>query len=298
MDRLKASQVFVEVVERGSLSQAALTLDMSHAMVSRYLAEMESWLGTRLLHRTTRKIALTDAGEGALASAKLLLELAGEMQTQAQRSALLPAGRLRLTAPASFAEAQLTDALTGFLARHPQIQLELIVSDRFINMIDERIDIAIRISNSPDPGLIGRRLADCASLLVASPDYLKQCGEPRHPDELTRHKFLSHQFVSKRQLLLENDGKMHTVLLTPVFSSNETVVLRRAAVSGVGIAMLPAYYIQSEITSGQLVPVLSSYKPEILGIHALYLSRRHQALALRCLLDYLVTHFAQQSVQW
>lgn len=298
MDRLIASQVFVQVVESGSLTQAAERLAMSHAMVSRYLQAMETWLGVRLLHRTTRKLALTDAGESALHSCRMLLALAQEMSAQTQEKNLEPAGRLRIAAPVSFAEAQLTDVLSHFMQQFPKIELELVVSDKTVNLVDERIDLAIRISNALDSGLISRRLGDCVSLLVASPGYLRQYGEPETALDLLQHRMLTHQFVGKSLLELRQQDRHFPLHLQPVFCSNETAVLRRAAVAGLGIAMLPAYYLKQQLAQGELMVVLKDYQTEVLGIHAVYLSRRHQPLALRSLVDYLAQHITPGMPAW
>lgn len=298
MDRLFAVKVFIEVVERGSLVQAAGSLDISHAMVSRYLAALEAWLGVRLLHRTTRKIALTEAGQGVLSACRQMLELADDVSAQAQLAGREPEGRLRVTAPGSFAEAQLCDAIIDFQQLYPRVEIELIVSDRTMNLVDDRIDLAIRISNKLDLALISKRLADCHSVLCAAPAYLQKFGMPISLDDLRQHKAISHQFVNKTHLNLIRDGQSYELELAAQLQTNETLVLRRAVLAGAGIAMLPTYYVAEEIKSGKLITILPEYQAERMGIHAVYLSRRHQPLALRHLLDFLSQRFGGELAPW
>ena len=180
MDRLTASRVFIEVADRGSLTQAAERLDMSAAMVSRYLAAAEAWLGARLLHRTTRRVSLTDAGQAALPTCRQWLELAEEMRHRAGNRSREPEGKLRVTTAASFAEAQLTTAIVDFQRLHPKVQVELLVVDRAVDLVEERIDLAVRISNSLEPHLVSRPLGRCRSVLCATNHRrLPQCSLKR-----------------------------------------------------------------------------------------------------------------------
>ena len=178
MDRLTAMQVFTEVADRASLTEAARALDMSRAMVSRYLESFERWLGVRLLHRTTRRVSLTDAGEEALQRCRQMLELSRDVQSVAGARRAAPAGKLRITASTSFAEAYLTDVVTDFLSRYPQTQVELIAMERTVNLVEERIDLAVRIGNVLDDTLVARKLGVCRSVVCASPAYIRAAASP------------------------------------------------------------------------------------------------------------------------
>lgn len=298
MDRLIATQVFVEVASRGSLTAAAEQLDMSTAMVSRYLVAMEAWFDARLLHRTTRKVTLTDAGLAALPSCRQLLELAQDARHLAGERSREPAGLLRITSAGSFADAQLTSALVDFQALYPQIEIALTVADKPTDLVAERVDLAVRITNQLAPTLIARRLATCHSVLCASPAYIAAHGMVHTVEELSQHRCIAHAFgAGASYRFVRHD----TVLDVPVqfsFYTNETAILRRAVLGGAGIGMLPTYYVRDDIQTGRLLPLLTDEHAESFGIYAVYLSRQHQPLALRLLVDFLAARFAGPQAPW
>lgn len=298
MDRLTAVRVFVEVVDRGSLTQAAQGLEMSAAMVSRYLAAVEAWFNARLLHRTTRKISLTDAGLAVLPACRQLLDMAQDVQHLAAASNRMPAGVLRVTTASSFAEAQLTAALADFQRLHPQVEVVLSVSDKATDLVAERVDLAVRITNTLDPAMIARPLALCHSVLCASPQYLERQGTPHHADDLQHHRCIAHAFGIGKQYRFTYQGQTIEVPVHWSFHTNETAVLRRAALAGAGIGMLPTYYVGDDLQAGRLIRLLPDYTPEVLGIHAIYLSRQYQPLALRLLVDFLAQRFAGPTAPW
>lgn len=298
MDRLTAVRVFVEVADRGSLTQTADHLEMSAAMVSRYLAAVENWFGARLLHRTTRKVSLTDAGLATLPSCRQMLDIAEEIRHTAAERSREPAGVLRVTTSSSFADAQLTAALVDFQQLHPQVEIVLSVGDKATDLVSERVDLAVRLTNTLDSTMISRSLAYCRSMLCASPAYLERHGQPRSADDLPRHRCIAHAFGIGRQYRLTRAGETIEVPVRWSFHTNETAVLRRAVLSGGGIGMLPTYSLGDDLHSGRLVRLLADYEPEILGIHAIYLSRQHQPLALRLLVDFLAARFAGKQAPW
>lgn len=298
MDRLTAVQVFVEIADRGSLTQTAEHLDMSVAMVSRYLAAVEDWFDARLLHRTTRKVSLTDAGLAALPACRQMLGLAEEARDIAAQRNREPAGLLRVTTSGSFADAQLTPALIEFQALYPQVEIVLSVGDKPTDLVAERVDLAVRTTNTLDPTIIARPLARCRSLLCAAPAYLQRHGIPRSAEDLRQHHCIAHAFGIGKQYRLTRDGETISVPVTWRFHTNETAVLRRAVLSGAGIGMLPTYYLGDDLRSGHLIPLLPEYAPEVLGIHAIYLSRQHQPLALRLLVDFLAARFSGDPAPW
>ena len=298
MDRLTAVRVFVAVAERGSLTQAADHLEMSAAMVSRYLAAAEDWFGARLLHRTTRKVSLSEAGAAALPSCRQLLDIAEEVRHVAAERSREPAGVLRVSSSGSFADAQLTAALVDFQRLHEQVEIVLSVSDKPTDLVAERVDLAVRITNTLDPAMIARPLARCRSMLCASPGYLQRHGLPRTAEDLRRHRCIAHAFGIGPQYRFTRGRKPVTVAVDWAFHTNETAVLRRAVLCGAGVGMLPTYYLGDDLRAGRLVPLLPDHEPDVLGVHAIYLSRQHQPLALRLLVDFLAERFAGDPAPW
>lgn len=298
MDRLTAMRVFIEVAERGSLTQAAEHLEMSGAMVSRYLTAIEAWFDARLLHRTTRKVSLTDAGAAALPSCRQMLEIADEARATAAERSREPAGVLRVTTSGSFADAQLTTLLVAFQQQYPQVEIVLLVGDKAADLVGERVDLAVRITNTLDPAMISRPLAVCRSVLCAAPGYLQQRPAPQTLEELQGHRCIAHAFGIGKQYRFVRGEALIDVPVQWSFHTNETAVLRRAVLAGAGIGMLPSYYVGEDLRSGRLVQLLPAYEPETLGIHAIYLSRRHQPLALRLLVDFLAQQLGGAQPPW
>nr|WP_315428597.1 LysR family transcriptional regulator [uncultured Albidiferax sp.] len=296
MDRLTAMQVFTEVATSGSFSAAADKLDMSRAMVTRYVAELEQWLNARLLQRTTRSVTLTDAGEHCLRRSQQMLALMQDVEEETASTEGALRGQLRLTCSMSLGYAQMAAAITDFLALHPQLKIDLDVSEGSLNLVEKRIDLAIRISSEPDPMLVSRPLARCDSLLVASSAYLAAHGVPQAPAELARHRCLSYANFGKSVWQLERNGESAKVSVTSHFSANEATTLLQAALAGGGIALQPTYLANPLLRSGQLQVVLPEWTLPAMTIHALYPSRRHLSPAVRALLDFLVRRFA--GVAW
>ena len=298
MDRLRAMQVFTEVADRGSLTDAGLALDMSRAMVSRYLESLETWLDARLLHRTTRRVSLTDARAEALQRCRQVLELTSDVEAAAGARSAAPSGTLRMTTSNSFAQAHLAAAVSDFLKLHPQTQVELITLERAVNLVDERIDLAIRISNQLDDTLVARRLATCRSVVCAAPAYLAAHGTPKAPEQLRAHRCITHAHVGRTEWRLQRDGQTVKVPVSGPLQSNEVAVIRQAALEGLGIAQLPTYFASDDLAQGRLVRLLPKHEPETLGIHAIYLSRHHQPLLLRAMLDFLAKRFGGDVAPW
>jgi len=287
MDRLKAMQVFVEVADRGSLSAAAVHLDMSRAMVSRYLAEMEQWVGVRLLHRTTRRLSLTPAGAETLPRCRQMLDMVGDLHSAVATPEDTPRGLLRITTSMSFGARHLAPAVTDYVKRHPGTSVDLMLVERAVNLVEERVDLAVRITNDLDPNLIARKLAVCRSVVCASPGYLAREGVPARVEDLSLRNCLTHSYFGKSLWRFERDGEPVDVPVGGSISANEVSVLCSAAVEGAGIAMLPTYYAAEYIASGKLQVILPQCKPQELGIYGVYASRRQMPLILRSMMDYL-----------
>ncbi|MBT2296251.1 LysR family transcriptional regulator [Pseudomonas fluorescens] len=293
MDRLQAMRVFVTVTELGSQSAAAEYLELSRPVVSRYLAELEDWVGARLMHRTTRKLSLTAAGTEILPRCRQMLELSGDMQAAVSTPEDAPRGMLRISASTSFGQAQLAAAMAEFVGRYPGVSIDLQMLDRTVNLVDERIDLAIRMSNDLDPNLIARRLTVCRSVICASPAYLQEHPAPQRVEDLSRHNCLTHSYVGKSLWHFEQDGEQVSVPVQGNISANEASTLLRATMAGAGVAMLPSYQAGTHIQSGELIHLLTHAEPRKMNMYAVYASRKHMPSALRSLLDFLVLKFPE-----
>lgn len=296
MDRLTAMEVFVEVAQSGSFSATADKLDMSRAMVTRYVAELEQWLGARLLQRTTRSVTLTDAGESCLRRSQQMLALKENVEEETTVAGSELRGQLRLTCSISFAYAQLAAAIGDFLQPHPKLKIDLNASEGALNLVEARIDLAIRISAEPDPTLIARPLAACDSVLVASPAYLARHGVPHNPADLSVHRCLSYANFGKSIWHLQRGDEHQSVGVTSHFSANESTALLQAALAGAGIALQPTYLANPLLATGALQAVLPDWALPTMTIYALYPSRKNLSPAVRALVDFLVLRFA--TVPW
>ncbi|TRN75799.1 LysR family transcriptional regulator [Pseudomonas syringae] len=291
VDRIIAARVFIAINERGSLIAAAEALDMSRAMVTRYLAQMERWAGARLLHRTTRKLGLTAPGQVTLLRCQQLVELADAVPLAADTQVDEPRGMLRIACSQSLAQAVLAPAVTAYLQRYPDTSADLIIGNEAVDLVSERIDLAIRITNQLDPNVIARPLGQCASVVCASPAYLAVHGTPSRPQELSAHNCLTYSYFGKS---LWEFTRQQMPLSVPVggnLSANDSVVLLEAAVAGAGISLQPVHSAAPLMASGKLIALMPEYQPRALGIHAIYTSRHHQSATLRTFLDFLTEWF-------
>ncbi len=286
-------RVFVAVVDLGSQSAAAEYLDLSRPVVSRYLAELEDWVGARLMHRTTRKLSLTAAGIETLPRCRQMLELSSDMQAAVSAPDDAPRGILRISASTSFGQAQLAAAIAEYVSRYPGVSVDLQMLDRTVNLVDERIDLAIRMSNDLDPGLIARRLTVCRSVICASPGYLREYPAPQRVEDLSLHNCLTHSYVGKSLWHFEQDGEQVSVPVQGNISGNDASTLLRATMAGAGVAMLPSYQAGAHIKSGELTRLLAHAEPRQMNMYAVYASRRHMPSALRSLVDFLVERFPE-----
>jgi len=305
VDRLTAMQVFATVVDSGSQSAAALQLDLSRPVVSRYLAELEEWVGARLLHRTTRRLSLTPAGNEVLARCRQMLDAAADLQQAVSSPQQQPKGLLRITSSTSFGP-QLAQAVAEYVRRYPGVAVDLVMLDRTVNLVEERIDLAIRMTRRLDPNLIARKLSICRSTVCAAPDYLRRRGTPKEVEDLALHDCLTHSYMgkslweftrrdtlhSRRKQGVEAADQHRTVAVSGNISANEALVLLHGALAGAGIAHLPAYSAAPYIASGQLVALLPDYEPMVLDMYGVYASRKHVPPTLRTMLDFLAERFA------
>ncbi|MNJ23417.1 HTH-type transcriptional regulator DmlR [compost metagenome] len=287
-------RVFVSVVDLGSQSAAADHLDLSRPVVSRYLAELEDWVGARLMQRTTRRLSLTAAGQETLPRCRQMLELAGDIQAAVSAPDEAPRGELRISVSTSFGQAQLMDAMADYVKRYPGVKIDLQMLDRTVNLVDERIDLAIRTSNDLDPNLIARRLTVCRSVICASPAYLREHPTPLQVQDLARHNCLTHSYFGRSLWHFEVEGESVSVPVQGNISANEAMTLQRAALAGAGIAMLPTYQAAPALHSGELLRLLPQAKPRELDLNAVYTSRKHMPATLRSMLDFLTERFTAE----
>ena len=289
MDTIDAMRVFVAVVERNGFSAAADALDISTAAVTRQVAALEKRLSTRLLNRTTRRVSPTSTGAAYYQRCVQLLAEFDELEASVGAQALQPSGRLRINAPVSYGITRLGALLPAYSARYPQVELDLQLSDRQVDMVEEGFDLAIRITRQPAPNLIARHLAQVRIRLCAAPSYLARRGRPATPQDLTSHECLSYTYSAGGDTwqLLGPQGEA-SIALQPHLRANNGEVLREAAIAGMGIIAQPDFIIDQALANGQLVPVLPEWEVPAIGIYAVYTSRSHLAPKVRSFIDYLV----------
>jgi len=294
MDRIVAAKVFVVISERGSMIAAAEAMDMSRAMVTRYLAQMEQWAEARLFHRSTRRLSLTDAGEQALVRCRALLALADGMRASDEASTGVPRGTLRMSCSPSLGQAVMGQLVTAFLDRYRHTRIDLQMTDQAVNLVEDRIDLAIRITNALDPNLIARRLADCDSVVCAAPAYLAAHGTPKRLEELGAHNCLTFTHFGKHLWHFRRAGETEAIPVSGNLSANDPVVLLAATLAGAGISLQPRYSAMPLIARGELVELLPQFAPQRMGIHGVYSSRQHMSAVLRAMLDFQMDWFAQR----
>ena len=296
MDRLTALRVFVCAVEQGSLSGAGEKLDMSRAMVSRYLAELESWMGARLLHRTTRRLSLTGPGEEALNRARAMLALGEEMEQIAVKGDDAPKGQLRITSSYSLSEALLVGAANDYLAQYPGTAIDILLLDRTVNLVEERIDLAVRITNDLDPNLVARRLGTCHSVVCASPTYLARHPMPHRVQDLALHNCLTYTYFGKSLWEFNGPDGPESVPVSGNLSANISNLLLEATLEGAGISLQPRYSAQPYLERGELVPLLTDWQPKRLGVYGVYATRKQMSPLLRSFLDFLLARMAADPI--
>ncbi|MCD0279326.1 LysR family transcriptional regulator [Xanthomonas melonis] len=289
MDTLDAMRVFTAVAERSGFSAAADALDRSTASVTRQVAALEQRLGTRLLNRTTRRVSLTSAGTAYYQRCLQLLADLDDLEAAIGAQALEPAGVLRVNAPVSYGIERLAALLPGFRARYPQVELDLSLSDRLVDMVEEGFDVAIRITRQPAPMLIARQLGKVRLLACASPAYLARAGSPTHPSDLADHDcLLYHYSTDGDEVRFRGPDGDVDVRLRGGLRANNGHVLNAVALAGQGIVMQPDFLADAHLAAGRLVRILPGYELGEIGIFAVYTSRSHLAPKVRGFIDYLL----------
>ena len=290
MDQLASIRAFVTVVDAGGFARAGRRLGRSTATVTRQVQDLEARLGVRLLARTTRRVAPTGTGLEYLQRCRRILEELEEADALASREAMEPRGVLRVSAPLSFAWHRLGGLLPGLLAAHPQLALELTLSDRFVDLTQEGFDAAIRVGRLVDSALLSRRLGSERLWLVAAPAYLQRHGTPRRPEDLSHHECLCYSQMGagrRNTWTFRRDARPVRVTVTGRYEVNNGDLIRDAAMAGLGIAYQPGFLLGDTVERGHLVRVLPDYDGDDIGVHAVYPQRAHLSARLRVFLDYL-----------
>ena len=293
LEELASMALFAQVVQLRSFSAAAREAGLAKSAVSRRIAALEDRLGARLLVRTTRKLALTGEGMRYYEHCAALLAAARAAEDSVSGASRLARGPIRINAPVTFAQMYLAPALAGFLAEHPAIEVSLSVEDRMVDLVEGGWDLVIRVARLRDSSLVARRLASARIGLCAAPSYLARHGTPATPADLVSHNCLRYALVpAEREWRFGRRGARVHVPVRGNLAATDGTVLRRAALAGLGLAILPTFMVAADLAAGRLVTVLDDELRADVDISAVYASRRQLPLRTRMLLDFLTDHFA------
>ena len=294
MNRLSNMIAFVAVADTGGFTAAAAKLGLSRAAVSKSVMQLESHLGTRLLNRTTRRVSLTEIGRVYHERCQDILRDIEEVEAIASEQADKPQGLLRVSAPTSFGRLHLYRAIPAYLIQYPEVRISLSFSDRFVDVVSEGIDVAVRIAKLQDSSLIARKIAPCRRILCASPHYLQQRGEPQVPQDLALHPCLVYSNEAKAEKwTLRGPAGSESVNVNGPLCANNGDILCAAAVEGLGITLLPTFIVGTEIRAGRLVQVLPQYTPNEISVHTVFPSRRYLSARIRTFVDFLADYFSE-----
>lgn len=287
MDRLAAMQTFVRVAEAGSFTAVADQLNVARSAVTRQIAALEAHLGVKLIARSTRRLSLTSAGATYIEQCREILDrideaegdLAGERQTLR--------GSIRTTVPLTFGLLHLTPLILEFSQAHPDIRIDLDFNDRRVNLIEEGLDLALRITERLPETTVARRLTTCRSVVAAAPAYLQRHGEPKHPDELAQHACLPYSLTSRSTWTFLIDGLPHAVEISGPITANNGNALQDAAIQGMGILYGPTFIAAEAIRQGLLVPILRKFQTPVLDMFAVFPGNRFVPQRVRAFVDFL-----------
>lgn len=296
MDRALEMLVFCTVVDKGSFVGATQPLEMSKAAISRYVSGLEERLGARLLHRTTRRLSLTEEGRQFYHQAKDVLAMMDAAEEAVSSAAPEPAGVLRVNAPVSFGILHLGPLWAAFMKAYPRVELDISLNDRIVDLVEEGFDAAVRIARMESSSLVGRRLATTRMCLCASPDYLQ-----RHPPLVTLADLAAHgvvaytNFASGNDWTFEGPAGPESVRTRSVFRCNNGDTCHSIALAGGGISLQPSFMVAQDLRAGRLVEVLPEYRSIELGVYVVYPSRKHLPPKVRALVNFLAERFAHPS---
>jgi DNA-binding transcriptional LysR family regulator len=299
MDRWTEIELFVQVAELGSLTKAAEALDLSNAAASRHLAALEERLAARLVQRNTRRLSLTDVGEAFYRRCKPLLGELHEAEAEVNATVLKPTGLLRVMGSLSFCMIHVAPRLPEFTELYPDLRVEIVASNRYHDLLDSGIDVAIRTREfEADSNITVRRLAETRRILAASPQYLQRHGAPATPQDLAKHKLLIYTNAhNPDQLRFTRDCQTLVLPVQGLLEANDGQVLRAAALKHLGILVQPMYIVHEDVVAGRLVPVLREWELPRLTVNVAYPSRRHLPAKVRCFVDFLVEQFEKNDYE-
>lgn len=288
-------RTFVEVVNNKGFTAAAEKMELSRAQVSKSVMQLETHLGTRLLNRTTRRISLTEIGHIYFERCNSILADIEEIEAIARDETSIATGTLSLSAPTSFGILHLKDAIPAYLKQYPEVQISLNLADRFIDVVAEGFDLVLRIAELEDSSLIARKIAPCKRVFCASADYLNQYGVPKLPQDLSTHRCLIYSNEPKPDtwVLHGPDGPSPIKVSGPLCADNGDM-LRSAAISGLGIALLPTFLVGDDLREARLQQILADYCPPDISIHAVFPSRRFLSAKVRTFVDFLSEYFGDK----
>lgn len=289
MDRFTSMQIFIAAVEEGSFAAAARRFQLSPAMAGKHVSAIESDLNVRLLQRSTRRLSMTDAGQRYYVRCKAILEAMEEANREASDIQTTPRGLLRIAAPVAFGAMHLGQIVSRYLEQFPQVTLDVVLDDKYADLLENRIDVAIRVGRLDDPLLVTRRLAPCRMMLCASPAYLQQQGTPETPEELSRAPRLAFsQAVSTGDwTIYDTQGRPHTIEGACRMTANNIQLLLEAALAGTGIAYGPSFVFGEHIKQGRLITLLPTYRTTELTLQAVYPSAIRIPSKVRSFVDFI-----------
>ncbi len=289
MEDLERMAIFARVVEEKSFSGAARRLSLSKSLVSKQVTQLEKSIGARLLNRTTRALSLTEAGAIFYEHCARIVEELEEAKLAVGRLQTAPRGILRISAPVAFGRLHVASALPGFLTANPELKVDMVTTDRFVDLAEEGYDVVIRIVGEPSPNVVARRLAPVNRRMCATPDYFARHGVPTSPEDLEKHNCLTYTYFNPQDpwRLHGPDGDI-SVRASGNLRLNDDDALSEAVLGGLGIALLPTFLIGKDIQSGRLQSVLSEYVPLERHIYAVYLPNRHLSAKVRAFIDFFL----------
>jgi len=290
-------RAFVQVFDAGGFSAAARQYGRSKALLSKYVTDLEDYLGVRLMNRTTRKLSLTEAGEAYYREASQLLQQLEDLDASISDQTTAPRGLLRISAPRNFGERTLAPAIFEFLQKYPEVSVDLRLEDRYVDLVDEGVDVALRISTLTDSSLIARKIADMRIVVAASPALLARVGEPQTPEALRALPcIVDTNLQGQANWRFVEAGKTVSVHVSGPVRVNSPLAALQAATMSLGFAAMPSYLADPAIESGALQAVLERFVPDGQTLQAVYPLRRHLAGKVRALIDHLVDWFERHPV--
>lgn len=293
MDRLDAMRLFVRVAELGSFSAVAQQLGVARSVVTRQVAALESHLGAKLMARSTRRLTLTSAGTAYLEKCRVILNLVEAAETGVAEAQQTPRGSIRISVPLSFGLKRIAPLLLGFSKAYPEVALDMEFSDRRSHLIEEGLDLSIRITRRLDSNDVARRIGSSRLLVLVSPDYLARHGEPRHPQELIHHECLGYTSGGSAQVWqFTVDGELTTIPVRSRLHANNGEVLTEAAANGMGITLQPDFVADDYLRDGRVQAILTNFPVAELGIYVMLPGNRQVPHRVRVLMDYLADHLS------